>query len=133
MKVKLVTAAGLLVALIILFMVFFNPQPPGWYSLAPAEMEKWLAAGRELVIVDLREPDLFEQGHIPGAILLPYVAARRSLEGLDLDATVVFVCHNGPMGSTIAQLAVERGFKQVYNLEGGMADWKGAMAQGAGN
>lgn len=82
--------------------------------------------GKNLKIVDLREPELFSEGHVPGAINIPYDDARgRVLKELKQDETIVFVCHGGPMGDELAELLVSNNYKKVYNLTGGIKKWSG--------
>lgn len=82
--------------------------------------------GKNIKIVDLREPELFSQGHVPGAINIPYDdAPGRALKELKQDETIVFVCHGGPMGDELAELLVRNNYKKVFNLTGGMKKWSG--------
>ena len=86
--------------------------------------------GKNLKIVDLREPELFDEGHVPGAINIPYDdAPGRALKELKRDETIVFVCHGGPMGDELAELLVNNNYKKVYNLTGGMKKWSGSKAK----
>ena|SRR3972149_1728016 len=80
---------------------------------------------KNLKIVDVREPELFDKSHIPGAINIPYDDARkRVIKELRQDDTIVFVCHGGPMGDELAELLIKNNYKKVYNLIGGMKKWK---------
>ena len=86
------------------------------------------APNQSLVIVDVREPELFEAGHIPGAINIPYPGVKtRALEELKPDQNIVFVCHGGPMGDEMAEILDANGYKQVRNLTGGMRRWSGPL------
>ena len=86
--------------------------------------------GKNIKIVDLREPELFDEGHVPGAINIPYDdAPGRALKELKRDETIVFVCHGGPMGDELAELLVNNNYKKVYNLTGGMKKWSGPKAK----
>jgi rhodanese-related sulfurtransferase len=89
-------------------------------------LESMMSDGRALVIVDVREPELFSKGHIRGAINIPYDDARpRVLRELSPKDRIVFVCHGGPMGDKLGRLLVKNGYPEVYNLAGGMEKWKG--------
>ena len=80
------------------------------------------------VIVDVREPELFSAGHIPGAVNIPYDSAKeRILKELSPGDTIVFVCHGGPMGDELAEVLVKEGYPRVYNLRGGMRWWRGPL------
>ncbi|HUJ79225.1 MAG TPA: rhodanese-like domain-containing protein [Nitrospiria bacterium] len=95
-----------------------------------AQLEAMQADGRPLVIVDVREPELFAQGHITGAINIPYDDARpRMLKELSPKDRIVFVCHSGPMGDKLGHVLVNKGFPTVFNLAGGMKQWKGPVVR----
>jgi rhodanese-related sulfurtransferase len=91
-----------------------------------AKLEGMMADGKPLVIVDVREPELFSAGHIKGAINIPYDDAKpRVLKELMRKDRIVFVCHGGPMGDELGRLLVKNGYPDVSNLAGGMKNWKG--------
>ena len=108
-----------------------------WFGVPPAmagglttidgtQMEALMVDGRGLVIVDVREPDLFAAGHIRGAINIPYDDAKpRIVKELSPADRIVFVCHGGPMGDELGHALAEKGYPAVYNLKGGMKKWKG--------
>jgi len=94
------------------------------------QLKAMQADGRPLVIVDVREPELFAEGHIKGAINIPYDDARpRILKELSPKDRIVFVCHSGPMGDKLGHLLVNKGFPAVFNLAGGMKNWKGPLVR----
>lgn len=94
------------------------------------ELEAMMGDGKPLVIVDVREPDEFSEGHIKGAINIPYDdAVPRIFEELSPKDRIVFVCHGGPMGDELGEMLVEKGYKKVYNLRGGMKRWKGKVVK----
>ena len=101
-----------------------GPGPwAGWSRVEPAAFTRELAQPaplRRLVIVDVREPELFRKAHLAGAINLPYPAAkRRAPAELDPASDIVLVCHTGPMGDELAAILAARGFPRVRNLAGG--------------
>jgi len=100
------------------------------HTISGKTLESMMSDGRGLVIVDVREPDLFSEGHIRGAINIPYDDARpRVLRELSPKDRIVFVCHGGPMGDKLGRLLVRNGYPEVYNLAGGMEKWKGDTEQ----
>ena len=100
----------------------------GLTTINGREFEALMADGKALVIVDVREPELFAAGHIPGAINIPYDDAKpRIVAELSPRDRIVFVCHGGPMGDELGTILAGRGYASVYNLKGGMKKWKGAL------
>ena len=93
-------------------------------------LEALMSDGKGLVIVDVREPELFSAGHIRGAINIPYDDAKpRIVKELAPKDRIVFVCHGGPMGDELGKLLVKNGYPDVYNLTGGMKKWKGTVVK----
>lgn len=91
-----------------------------------------MASGKEpIVIVDVREPELYMKGHIKGAINIPYdTAHKRILKELSPMDTIVFVCHGGPMGDELGAILAKNGYPRIFNLRGGMNKWTGPLATG---
>jgi rhodanese-related sulfurtransferase len=79
-------------------------------------------------VIDVRQPDEWNRGHIPEATLLPldgiYVfgAALKKLN-LPEDADVIFACAMGQRSAAASEIALLTGLKKVYNLANGMNGW----------
>lgn len=101
----------------------------GWSRVSPIDLAGELGSpNHELVIVDVREPELYRAGHIPGAINLPYPDSKTNFSSvLKPDQNIVFVCHGGPMGDQMAAILAEKGYRHLRNLEGGMNTWTGDL------
>ncbi len=80
-----------------------------------------------MVIVDLREPELFSNSRVPNSINIPFEEIQLRYTELPKDKEIVFVCHTGRMGVESGNLLLENGYNQVYNLDGGMAKWTGDL------
>lgn len=80
-------------------------------------------------LVDVRQPEEYELNHIPGAQLLPLPQLMQELEGLPADKELVFYCRSGARSSTAAIMVAEEEVASgpIYNLEGGILAWQGAM------
>jgi rhodanese-related sulfurtransferase len=119
---------GGLVAAVIGVGVIASALAAGLTTVNGPQLETLMADGKPLVIVDVREPELFAAGHIPGAINIPYDDAKpRMVTELSPRDRIVFVCHGGPMGDELGTILAGRGYGSVYNLKGGMKKWKGAL------
>jgi rhodanese-related sulfurtransferase len=77
-------------------------------------------------IVDVREPDEWREGHIPGAMHLPL--AQLSVRSTELDPTrpVITVCRSGRRSLIAGDALQKAGFSDVASLAGGMIAWAGA-------
>lgn len=95
------------------------------------ELQKIMQDEKSVKIVDVREPELFRKGHVPGAINIPYDTAHgRILKELSPDERIVFMCHGGPMGDELGEILTNKGYKKVYNVKGGMKKWRGPLEKG---
>ena len=78
------------------------------------------------LIVDVRRPDEFATGHVPGAINIPHIELDKRLDELNgnMNQEVVVYCESGRRAA-IAQDILERaGFTKVMHLEGDMKSWR---------
>ncbi|MBI5885274.1 MAG: rhodanese-like domain-containing protein [Deltaproteobacteria bacterium] len=95
------------------------------------ELEAMMKDGAPIVIVDVRESELYAEGHIPGAINIPYEDASqtRILRELSPKDRIVFICHGGPMGDELGGILARNNYANVYNVAGGMRKWKGPIVK----
>ena len=85
----------------------------------------------ELTLLDVRQPNEYEAGHIPGAKLIPLPDILSRLDEIDSNKTTVVYCAVGGRSRIAAQMIAAQGFSDVYNLSGGFKAWKGDAAFGA--
>jgi molybdopterin/thiamine biosynthesis adenylyltransferase/rhodanese-related sulfurtransferase len=78
------------------------------------------------LFVDVREPDEWEEGHIPGAVYVPRGRLESRIEGLipDKSRPLVVYCSVGARSAFATKVLAEMGYEDVLNLAGGFADWK---------
>ena len=74
------------------------------------------------VLVDVREPFEFEEGHVPGAELAPMRTVPGLVPSLPTDRPVYLVCATGNRSGQVAGYLAGFGIDAV-NVEGGTADW----------
>lgn len=105
---------------------------PGTVSdITGDQLRSYLASHREAeyVLVDVRQPEEYQAGHIPGAKLVPLPdIERRAAEIAALkNLRVIFYCRSGGRSARAAGFAVSAlGLPQVHNLLGGFSSWSGA-------
>jgi NADPH-dependent 2,4-dienoyl-CoA reductase/sulfur reductase-like enzyme/rhodanese-related sulfurtransferase len=75
-------------------------------------------------LVDVRNPDEFAGGTLPGAINIPLPKLRAHLDKLDRTRPVVVFCQVGQRGYNAARILMQSGFGEVYNLAGGYQMWR---------
>jgi phage shock protein E len=94
-------------------------------DVTPKMVEDLRAAG-EIVIIDVREPDEFATGRIPGATLIPLGELANRTNEVPTDVPVVMVCRSGNRSSQAVQLLQKAGFTNIHNMTGGMNAWNEA-------
>ena len=94
------------------------------YDIELDEFEKKMASEKYL-LVDVRTEEEFSEGHIKGAINIDYLTENFSVEiqQLDLETPVLLYCRSGNRSNKAMKIMKELGFKEVYNLEGGIKGW----------
>jgi len=78
------------------------------------------------VVLDVRSPEEYHSGHVPGAINIPHrqVGARLGELTAAKERGIVVYCEGGPRAEYAEQVLKNAGFEKVYHLEGDMAAWR---------
>lgn len=96
--------------------------------LSPDAFEKAIA-GDNIQLVDVRTPEEYKKGHVKNSLLADW-KKREKFDNLtkDLDPSkpVYLYCAAGVRSHAAAEFLRSKGFKQVYELDGGMNKWKSA-------
>lgn len=94
-------------------------------KIAPAELKAWMEAQQPFVMIDVRETWEREAYHIGGLhIPLSELAERR--QEIPKDVPVVLYCEKGIRSAIVIQRMEQAGYDNLYNLTGGMSEWKKA-------
>lgn len=94
-------------------------------NLTPKMVEE-LRANDEIVIIDVREPEEFAEGRIPGATLIPLGELAGRADEVPTDKPVVMVCRSGNRSAQAVQILQKAGFTNIHNMTGGMIEWTAA-------
>ena len=102
----------------------FQSTPPAYHNLTAANFAEGMHRSGA-VLVDVRRPDEFAAGYIPGAVNIEVTAADFAQRVAKLDKTkpTYVYCRSGARSSKAAAQLSAAGFTQVYNLLGGVLDW----------
>ena len=93
-------------------------------QITAEEAKKIMDSGEEHIILDTREQDEFNEGHIPGAILIPYTEIENKAEEMlpDKDAQILVYCRSGRRSKIAAEALSKLGYTNVKEF-GGIIDW----------
>ena len=84
------------------------------------------AAPSDTVLVDVREPEEFASGHVPGAVNLPQADLATRINELPRDRPVFVICQGGFRSLRAAQCLTQCGFQVVASVQGGTEAWRTA-------
>lgn len=87
-------------------------------QVAADDWESWVKENNATVL-DVREPDEWDQGTLPDAVLISQGEIVDRLEELPKDKPLLCVCHSGGRSSNVAAFLAFNGY-EVANLSGGM-------------
>ncbi|WP_042160655.1 rhodanese-like domain-containing protein [Paenibacillus gorillae] len=99
-------------------------------EITPEEVEGLLNEGQQLNLIDVREIDEWESGHIKEASSLPLSELQERVNELDKDADLIIVCRSGNRSGRACEFLQAQGYK-VTNMTGGMLQWQGEVEFGA--
>jgi rhodanese-related sulfurtransferase len=94
-------------------------------SLTAHKVEERLKGSKRPLLIDVREPHEYKQGHIAGAKLIPLGELNQRLGELPKDKEIICVCATGNRSTSATKTLVKAGYK-AFNASGGMFAWRRA-------
>ena len=103
--------------------VIENITPPEAFALIQDNQNN-----PDFVIIDVRTPEEFADGHIENAINLDYYSEtfQDELNKLDKNKTYLIYCRSGNRSGKALNIMEERNFREVYNVSDGIIAWEAA-------
>jgi hydroxyacylglutathione hydrolase len=80
----------------------------------------------DLKVLDVRDQGEWEEGHMKGAVHIPYYFLEQRLQELDTTQPIAAICASGQRSSIACSLLQRHGFTQLFNVVGGMEAWEEA-------
>jgi len=80
----------------------------------------------QVQLIDVRTPEEYESGHLTNSENLNFFdeTFEKELDKLDKDVPVCVYCKSGGRSTKAAEILKKKGFKDIYNLDGGIMGWK---------
>ena len=97
---------------------------PSYQQISQQEAKEMMDS-QEVILLDVREQEEYDQGHIPGAVLLPVGTISEETAGAvipDQEDTVLVYCRSGNRSKTAAAALAQLGYTNVYEF-GGINTW----------
>lgn len=93
-------------------------------QITAEDAKKIMDSGEKHIVLDTREQDEFDEGHIPGAILIPYTEIESKAEEIlpDKDMLILVYCRSGRRSKIAAESLAKLGYTNVKEF-GGIIDW----------
>lgn len=102
--------------------------PTGVVDVGNVDFKAAIAAGDQLI--DVRTPQEYAQGHIPGALNIPIDQLPAKVGSIDKNKPVAVYCATGARSLNAKQFLAAQGHKDVINLQNGIASWDGPTVTG---
>ena len=96
-----------------------------YQQITAEEAKSMMVEQPDAVILDVREQDEYDAGHIPGAMLLTVGTINEETAASvipEKDTVVLVYCRSGNRSKTASQALVDLGYTQIYEF-GGIKDW----------
>jgi len=119
--------AGVGIVLLILAGIFIQQSGNSATNTLPLEISVSDASAKRdagAFILDVREPDEWNESHIPGATLIPLGELASRVNEVPKDQEVVVVCRSGNRSAQGRDILLSAGLQQVTSMAGGMNEWK---------
>ncbi|MFZ7120703.1 MAG: rhodanese-like domain-containing protein [Eubacteriaceae bacterium] len=93
-------------------------------SITPQEVKEKMGDNADIILLDVRTQEEYDQGHIPGSILLPLDKLESQIENVipNKNAEIIIYCRSGNRSAKAADLLEQLGYKDISDL-GGIIDW----------
>ena len=105
------------------------PNEAGFYEMTAGQLKARIddEADDNYIIVDIRDDVSYDEGHIPGAINIPLNELGYRLFSLDKTRDIIVYCFTGVTSEVACQILLNGGFKDVYDVTGGIKAWSYAI------
>lgn len=101
-----------------------NDQEAVYVNITAAEAKQIMDTEEDYIILDVRTQEEYDQGHIPGAILIPDTEVEVTAEEVltDKDQLLLVYCRSGRRSKLASEILVELGYTNIKEF-GGIIDW----------
>ena len=99
-------------------------------TVSVKELKEKFDTREDFQLLDVREPVEYEMANIEGAKLIPLGELSERMNELDHERLTIVHCHSGQRSAQAVRMLREAGFRNVFNLEGGIARWSDEIDSG---
>jgi rhodanese-related sulfurtransferase len=117
---------GVLAGALLAWLIWLPAAAGAAGEISSQQAEAQRTAGQSLVFLDVRTPEEFASGHVPGAVNIPVRQLEGRLAELGKGDRLIVYCEQGPRARAAAQTLSQAGYTDVSHLTGDMAGWRAA-------
>ena len=101
-----------------------------FHQISQEKAAEMMALDDGHVVVDVRRQEEYDEGHIPGAVLIPNesIGTERPAELPDLNQVILLYCRSGNRSKQAAQKLFDMGYTNIYEF-GGISTWTGEIVR----
>lgn len=114
---------------LIFYRILNPPDQPAAASSLPVEIsvqEAYDKYQQGAFLLDVREPDEWEDYHVPNTTMIPLSQLSGRVDEVPKDQEVVVICRSGNRSQEGRDILLEAGFEEVTSMSGGVLDWREA-------
>jgi len=100
-----------------------KPPEKAQYADITVQQAKEMIDRGEVFILDVRTQEEYDAGHIKGSTLIPVQELDKRLNEIPKDRKILVYCRTGHRSTQASEILVNNGFKEVYNMKGGIEEW----------
>ncbi|MGB4658445.1 MAG: rhodanese-like domain-containing protein [Mobilitalea sp.] len=102
-----------------------------WDTISAEEAKKMMEASNDLIILDVRTEEEYNESHIEGSILIPDTEVESKAEEMlpDKSATILVYCRSGRRSALASEILNKLGYTAIYDF-GGITDWPYEVVEG---
>jgi rhodanese-related sulfurtransferase len=122
--------AGILIvsSIVLFFTLHYSAKATSQASVAASPYLMERVANNDWLLIDVRSPQEFDQGHIPGAVNMPHENINDYISELEghKDKPIIIYCQSGCRAKLAMKVLQKLDFSEVMHLEGDMLGWSAA-------
>lgn len=92
-------------------------------QISVKELQEKLTRDVKPLLLDVREENEFKYAHIKGSLNIPLNQIPQRIKEIDKDVESIVICHHGMRSQQAASFLDKSGYRQIYNLSGGIDAW----------
>jgi rhodanese-related sulfurtransferase len=94
-----------------------------YWTISVSDARAMIQSSPNLLIIDVRTPEEYVQGHLKGAINILLSDLPLRIAALDRNRPILVYCKTGVRSAEASSFLVRAGFTHVYSMEGGITEW----------